>query len=237
MALRKRKLRRAVKARCGRILIHFGRLMPLTKLDPPSVGRDGNNGGGHHRNGDDGSGGFESRISTAKLLMYLFIGSLAMMFGALAMMYLVRGGERLNYPFDAPESLWFSTLFIALSSGSMHASLLRLKEDSLPKFKALLLVTLLLGVLFLLSQSFSWNQVYQTITNSTPSPVRNLFYILTGVHAAHLFGGLAWIAVVVKNAREGRYSAQNRLGPELCGIYWHFLGASWLGFFLILMFR
>ena len=55
-----------------------------------------------------------------------------------------------------------------------------------------------------------------------------LFYFLTGLHAAHVIGGMVALAIVTANAFRGRYTATRAAGVGHCAAYWHFLDVVWL---------
>ncbi|MFH1681903.1 MAG: cytochrome c oxidase subunit 3 [Candidatus Eisenbacteria bacterium] len=61
------------------------------------------------------------------------------------------------------------------------------------------------------------------------------FYMLTGLHAAHVLGGLIALAVVTARAHRGAYSAADHAGIELCARYWHFLDIVWIVLFAVLL--
>lgn len=209
--------------------------VPQTHRDPPISRGNGEGGDEPWRNGDDGSSDFASRIPTIKLLIYFLIASLAVGFASLVVIYVIRGADKLNYPFTVPASLWVSTLVILLSSVSLHTSIKALKRSDAAKFRSGLWATFILGAIFVASQTFAWLFVLSSITGSAPAPIRNLFFVLTGMHALHVLAGLAWIGAVTFISKTGRYSSNNRIGPELCAVYWHFMGATWVVFFAVMM--
>ena len=66
------------------------------------------------------------------------------------------------------------------------------------------------------------------------NPHSSFFYVLTGVHALHLVGGLTWGLVVVARLRKMTLTpGEDGLG--LFATFWHFLGALWL-YLLFLLF-
>lgn len=72
--------------------------------------------------------------------------------------------------------------------------------------------------------------------NETFNISASFLYILSGLHVAHLLGGLIWLAVLFFKARAGRYSAQEHLQVDLGSIYWHFLDILWIYLYLFLLF-
>jgi cytochrome c oxidase subunit 3 len=67
------------------------------------------------------------------------------------------------------------------------------------------------------------------------NPAIGFFYMITGLHALHLVGGIvAWIRTMSKVWDGGFEVAQLRQSVELCTIYWHFLLLVWLVLFGLL---
>lgn len=72
--------------------------------------------------------------------------------------------------------------------------------------------------------------------NSTFNVSSSFLFILSGLHIAHLLGGLLYLIVLLFNAFLGKYSADNHVGIHLGSIYWHFLDFLWVYLFLFLTF-
>ena len=62
-----------------------------------------------------------------------------------------------------------------------------------------------------------------------------LFYLLTGLHALHVVGGLVPLAVTTARAWQGKYTAVAHAGVEHVALYWHFLDVIWLVLFGVLV--
>jgi cytochrome c oxidase subunit 3 len=54
------------------------------------------------------------------------------------------------------------------------------------------------------------------------------FYLLTGLHAAHVLGGFVPLGIVLHRAGEREYSSSRYDGVRFCVWYWHYLGVIWL---------
>ncbi len=63
----------------------------------------------------------------------------------------------------------------------------------------------------------------------------SFLYILSGLHIAHLVGGMIWLVVLLIKAFSGRITQSNVLPLELGSIYWHFLDILWIYLFLFLL--
>jgi cytochrome c oxidase subunit 3 len=98
-----------------------------------------------------------------------------------------------------------------------------------------LLVTFALGVVFLVSQVLNWQHLI--VAHDLPAQ-KNLyaftFYLLSGLHGAHVIGGLVPLGIATVRAGRGRYSAESHAGVEYISMYWHFLDVVWIVMFLVL---
>ncbi len=128
-----------------------------------------------------------------------------------------------------PRTLWASTVVILLTSVSIQWALGAIRRGDLAALRKGLLVTLVLGLLFLALQQYNWWEIWTALTpaqrgggpDTLPAapnsgdPYIKLFFALTGLHAAHVIGGLIPLAVVTRRATAGgpaRYSANYHPG-------------------------
>ena len=98
-----------------------------------------------------------------------------------------------------------------------------------------MLLTTMLGVAFLASQTVNWFALVAAKLTAKTNLYGFTFYMLTGLHAAHVVGGVIPLGVVTVRAWRGRYSSSFHPGVRYCGIYWHFLAAVWLVLFIMLV--
>jgi cytochrome c oxidase subunit 3 len=56
------------------------------------------------------------------------------------------------------------------------------------------------------------------------------FYMMTGMHAFHVFSGLILLAIVWLNGRRGVYDVKN-YPVEATAVYWHFVDVVWIFFY------
>lgn len=191
-------------------------------------------------NGEAGVHGHGGTILRRKripfLAMWLAVSALSMMFGALTILYLVRLQDKLNYPFEAPNALWISTFFILASSLTLWLGTRAIRRGDRSRLFFLATLTLFFGVLFLFSQGVAWAELFRAEVFTAKNPFRDLFYVITAVHGAHVLFGVGWLGVVVFKSYKGSYTKDRHLGVELFDMYWHFMGIVWVVFFAILMF-
>jgi heme/copper-type cytochrome/quinol oxidase subunit 3 len=59
--------------------------------------------------------------------------------------------------------------------------------------------------------------------------------MLTGLHAAHVVGGIALLAIVAARSFRGRYGSGHHPGITYAAMYVHFLDGIWLVLFAVLV--
>jgi len=91
------------------------------------------------------------------------------------------------------------------------------------------------AILFIAGQLWAWEVLHGSVYFHLSNPALGFFYLMTGIHAVHLIGGLyVWARVtakVFKNAPPESVS----LSIELCTTYWHYLLLVWLVLFGLLL--
>jgi heme/copper-type cytochrome/quinol oxidase subunit 3 len=134
-----------------------------------------------------------------------------------------------------PVGLWLSTLLLLVSGITMHGAVLAIRGGKREMSTRLLLTTLVLGVAFLCSQVFNWwRMVAVDAVLATKSLYAFTFYMLTGLHALHVIGGLIPLVRTTWRAHRGVYSWADYHGIRLMAMYWHFLDAVWIVLFVVL---
>lgn len=183
----------------------------------------------------------EGRIPGAGILgMWIFLAALAVLFaGALAGFLIVRSRAEAWPPPGMPplpRGLWVTTLIAAGCSLAVGRAVSAIRLGEIRRSCRWLSATLVLGLLFLLSQTVNWwGLVSANVTARTRSLYAFTFYMLTGLHAAHVIGGLIALVVVIARCRAGRYGSGHHDGITYAAMYWHFLGAVWVVLFVALL--
>lgn len=175
-------------------------------------------------------------MNPKKFALWLFIGTVVMVFGAFSSAFIVITSERVSQIIQLPEVLMVSTIVIVVSSVTMHMAYLSARKDELSRLRISLLVTFALGVAFLVLQFFAWkNLVAQDVYFTSNFVAGSFIYVITGVHGLHLISALVFLVVVIVGAVELRIHSKNLDRIEMCTTYWHFLGALWLYLYIFLL--
>jgi cytochrome c oxidase subunit III len=171
-----------------------------------------------------------SRVDSRVLGMLLFIGSETMLFGSFfAAYFFVRVVN--GYPWPPPGEhipvyvAGINTIILVTSSFTVHWALQSIKRGQRAGLKAGLVLTMLMGLAFLLTQIAEYSRLgFSPNTNAFGT----IFYCLTGLHGAHVFVGLSILFFTALRAFRGHYSPEHHHGVELAGIYWHFVDVMWI---------
>src|ERR1700741_969560 len=96
------------------------------------------------------------KIPTEKIVLWVAIASMIMMFAGLTSGYIVRKAEGNWTVFALPSVFTISTILIVLSSLTMNMGIQAIKAGNSAKLSIMLSLTLLLGVGFSISQYMGW---------------------------------------------------------------------------------
>jgi cytochrome c oxidase subunit 3 len=172
-----------------------------------------------------------------KFVLWLIIVASVMLFAGFTSAYIVRRGEGNWELFKLPTSFIYSTIVIALSSISMQASVMAAKKGNSKRASAMLWITLGLGLAFCALQYLGWKQlIADNVYFAFSNPSNSFVYVITGVHLAHVIGGLVFlIGIAIQSLKKQQNNGIN-IYHSMCNTYWHFIGILWiyLYFFLYL---
>ncbi len=176
-----------------------------------------------------------TKVPTFKILLWLSMVSMVMIFAGLTSGYIVRQAESNWFVFQLPKIFYLSTAFIVLSSVSMQWALSSLKKNNRSQLITGLITTLGLGFAFAFTQFAAWSKLVDAGIFFTGNPSGSFLYVLTALHLFHLLGGIIFLMVISARSIQGKFSSTNTLPVELCAIFWHFLDGLWVYLFIFLM--
>ena len=242
--------------------MEIGVVEPVEEVVPPKRKRSRRSGGGQNRgnggNGGDsgnggssgGGGGFERPPDDAeekapdksKVVTWFLLLVVLMTFGGLMGAYVVvmTNGVAEWRPFELPIQVWISTGLIVISSAVYHMAQLAVFANDHKKLRRYLIATTVLGAAFIASQIIVWLELVNRGYYMSGNPYAGFFYIITGIHAVHVLGGVIALGAIML-----RTASQTEHGPELeyrrnlsraVGWYWHFIGVLWIVLFVMLGF-
>jgi cytochrome c oxidase subunit 3 len=103
----------------------------------------------------------------------------------------------------------------------------KLAKGDLSGFRQLWILTTVLGVAFLSGQFFAWQQLAAQGVFLATNAASSFFYVFTGAHAVHLFGGVA-VLLYVSLRKFERARISRAAAAEVSSYYWHFMDALWV---------
>jgi heme/copper-type cytochrome/quinol oxidase subunit 3 len=177
-------------------------------------------------------------LNHRKLLMWVFLGSDCMFFGALIATYMVYRGQSLNgpYPIDiinVPVTT-ISTFVLLCSSFSMVQALAATNRNDQKAIRIWLLATAFLGAIFIGFQVVEFNSFKNEGLTLGANLFGASFFTLTGFHGAHVTLGIIWLLGMAILAFKGRVGPATALDVEILGLYWHFVDIVWIIIFTLL---
>lgn len=180
-----------------------------------------------------------------KFNMWLFILTLIMIFGGLTSAYIVSRSftplEKMIH-FSLPSVLKFNTVIIIFSSISMQFSVWAAKKGDRMKALYGLMITLVMGILFLAGQFNAFAHLTagglpfvdeRRLDNSI-----SFFYMFTGLHGLHIVGALVALLIgIIKTANNHFKPGGLKVTYEVIATFWHFLGLLWVYLYLFLIYN
>src|SRR5580693_8941019 len=178
-------------------------------------------------------GNVEWRLpSRGRVGMYCLIAAESAIFTIFVVAYVFYIGKSLTgpKPGDVLHAPIFYTICLLSSSLTIHLAVRGLSAAKIVAFGLWWLLTIVLGGVFLFGTAREWAHLIndEGLTIST-----NLFgttyYSLVGLHAFHVTMGLLALAAVALFYFTARLRREHAERLEILSLYWHFVGAVWVG--------
>jgi heme/copper-type cytochrome/quinol oxidase subunit 3 len=179
----------------------------------------------------------DTGLSNGTLGMWLFIASEVMFFGALFSAYVLLrtgsaewpgGSGRLGLTLAVANTIVLTASSVTMVRGG-RAALAGRRHPA----RVLLAVSAGLGLVFLAVKASEWSMHIAAGDLPSTDTFMAIYFTLTGVHALHVAGGVAWLAYLSATAlraepEPGQFAARVRL----TGLYWLFVETVWLILFV-----
>jgi cytochrome c oxidase subunit 3 len=173
----------------------------------------------------------------------VFVGALlvviAMLFVLLTVAYLGRSAlpdwralADTAEPLANPWQLWLNTALLAAGSVALHGARRAQARHRAGAMRGALVAAGVLGAAFLAGQLAVWDALTSGGHLVAGNPANSFFYLITGLHGAHLAVGLGVLAIVGVRAWR-RAPLPAGAGLQLCSWYWDFLLVLWLAMFAL----
>lgn len=169
------------------------------------------------------------RIHPHKFTLWVAIGSIIMMFAGLTSAYIVKSNQVGWQSIAMPRTFWYSTATILLSSLTMQMALRSFKQRVMNHYRVLMAITFFLGVGFVTLQWIGFRQLWNSGVQFKGSSGGGQFlYVIAGLHAVHVLGGVIALMVMFIRAFFGRSKLYGSIPVEIMATYWHFVDLLWL---------
>jgi cytochrome c oxidase subunit 3 len=173
------------------------------------------------------------KIHPHKFTLWVAIASIIMMFAGLTSAYIVKGSLPGWSTIEIPQLFYYSTAVILLSSVSVQMALKAFKERNMPQYRRLITATAILGIAFIVMQVVAFIQLWDRgLTLSGSSGAGQFLYIIFGLHALHVAGGVIALIIMFFKAFSSRIRNYDPVSIELASTYWHFVDALWIYLFI-----
>jgi cytochrome c oxidase subunit 3 len=167
-----------------------------------------------------------------KFAMWLFLGSVVMLFASLTSAYIVRRADGNWTSFELPMLFYTTTIVILLSSVTMQWGYYAAKKAEVKVVRTMMILTGILGVIFVVGQLAGLFQLEREGIHWIGNPSGTFVMVLAGLHGVHLVSAFIFVLIVLVSAIKLKVSLAT---IEMCATYWHFLGGLWLYLFVFLL--
>jgi len=183
---------------------------------------------------------FPETVAPAKVGLWVFLAVITSLFGLFISAYHMRMGHGPQTvsdwrPFPEPLILWINTAVLILSSVAMQWAKVSLARGDAAHTRTGLLLGGAFAIAFLVGQFLAWRLIKVSGYLVPSNPAVAFFYVLTGVHALHLLGGVYVWGRTAARMRKAHELIDVRLSIELATVYFHYLLIVWLVLFALLL--
>ncbi len=174
----------------------------------------------------------------------LLLFSLTMLFLTLTAAFVYTRIQSELPPIKLPILFVVNTAILLAGSYTMILAKRAYLADDTRKYTNMLWYTLGLSLFFLGMQCIAWYQLFSQQIYITSDNSAGYLYVISGLHFAHVIGGIPFLGVFLYKARTYMKEPVSvlvyfsdpakRLNLRLLTLYWHFLDGLWI--YLVLFF-
>lgn len=176
------------------------------------------------------------RLHPHKFTLWLAIASILMAFAGLTSAFIVKSNLVKWSGVQIPYLFYISTAVIVASSLTLHLALRQFRQRKMQDYRLLMGLTIVLGVAFVVLQWFGFVNIWQQqeITFRGSAGAGQFLYIIFGLHAIHVIGGIIALVIMFLKAFFGKVKLYSAVPVEVMATYWHFVDILWI--YLLLFF-
>lgn len=183
-------------------------------------------------------------IPLRKVGLYMLLISLSMLFIAMSFGYVYTRNQNSTDGVHLPPIFIINSVILLASSWFIHRANSAYRDDDTQAYQRALSWTMALTLLFMIAQLIGWFGFKSSLIGENIGNGTNYLYALSGLHFAHIIGGLPFLGLFLYNAYKKMEEPMTvllyfsdpdrRMNLQLLTIYWHFLDGLWI--FLVLFF-
>ena len=175
-------------------------------------------------------------LPPVKIGLVVFLAVVTSLFALFISAYSMRMAYADWRALPEPVLLWLNSGILVLGSVGLQWAWSAAKRGRTNAMRFGLIAGGVCAIAFVAGQLLAWQQLTASGYFVSANPANAFFYVITGLHALHLLGGLvAWGRTVTNVWWRGFDASQVRLSVELCAVYWHYLLVVWLVLFSLLL--
>ncbi|MDM7862041.1 cytochrome c oxidase subunit 3 [Alteromonas sp. ASW11-36] len=126
----------------------------------------------------------------------------------------------------------YNTIILLISSVTLHYAHVGLEKNKRSQLNVMLLVTILLGCIFLGLQAYEYVHAYRDLGLTLQSGIYgNTFFLLTGFHGLHVTLGTIILIVLYLRVLKGHFTPKEHFAFQAGSWYWHFVDVVWVMLF------
>lgn len=176
----------------------------------------------------------KKRVHPHKFTLWVAMGSIVMMFAGLTSAFIVKSNQVNWKSVGLPKVFWVSTAVMLLSSLLIQSALRAFKQREMNQYRLLLGLTLVLGIAFIVLQWMGFQSLWAQDVTFRGAGAGQFLYVIFGLHALHVLGGLVALLVMSVKSWTGRTKNYSATPVEVAATYWHFVDGLWI--YLVLFF-
>lgn len=171
-------------------------------------------------------------VSNSRIAIVMLMVAETMLFTTLIGGYIVLRGAGGPWPPPGQPRLplavtWVNTFVLFASCWTMTRAWRALGSREPRQLRYALAETAILGSTFLAIQGTEWVRLVRYGLTLSTSVYGATFYLLIGLHGAHVLAAVGWLAWVVLRFRGDRFTFKNAAVVDLCALYWFYVCGLW----------
>jgi cytochrome c oxidase subunit 3 len=168
------------------------------------------------------------RRAASQIALWWLMGVIGVLFALMLVAYVMRMSLGDWRPLPPVNALWVNTGVLAAACIVMQSSASQARRGELRRSRRDWGLAGALALAFVVGQLWVWRDLVARHYGVSGNPANSFFFLLTGLHAVHLIGGLvAWVCLMPRRLTHATRARRLSLTAQ----YWHFLFAVWIVLF------